>query len=190
MSTVIGTPDYPELQRRWKWFVVLGAIAAILGLIALWNAVDATLVTTVFIGFVLVAAGIAQMIGAFTADAGGAGSRLLHIALGVLYVLIGVELVADPLRGAVALTVVIAAMLIIEGIIRLVTAFTAAGAGHRGLLVVIGVINILLGAWIWTGIPYSGVAIGIFVGIELLMAGIAWIIVGFAARSQASPAAA
>jgi uncharacterized membrane protein HdeD (DUF308 family) len=55
----------------------------------------------------------------------------------------------------------------------------------------VGVINLLLGLWLWSGIPVSGVAIGFFVGFELVLAGIVWIMGGWMARSLAtSPAAA
>ena len=58
-------------------------------------------------------------------------------------------------------------------------------------MILLGVLNILLGIWLWTGIPLSGIAIGIFVGLQLLVAGMAWIIAGFMGGSGSEqPAAA
>ncbi len=57
-------------------------------------------------------------------------------------------------------------------------------------MIVLGIINILLGFWIWTGIPVSGVVIGVFVGIQLLIAGMAWIIAGFSSGPSQAAAAA
>ena len=54
----------------------------------------------------------------------------------------------------------------------------------------VGVINLLLGLWLWSGIPVSGVAIGFFVGFELVLAGIVWIMGGWMSRSLATSAAA
>ena len=79
----------------------------ILGLIALWNVVDATLVTVAFVGVMILLAGIAQIIGAFMTG-GSTGWRVLLGLLGVLYVTVGFNVLADPLRGAVALTIVVA----------------------------------------------------------------------------------
>jgi uncharacterized membrane protein HdeD (DUF308 family) len=181
--------DYPTdeaLSSRWKWFVGFGVVIAILGLIALLNVADATLVTTVLVGFLLVFGGIAQIIAAFAAET-GLGWRILMGILGVLYIVVGLDIIADPLRGAILLTVVIAIVLIVDGIIRLFHAITGP-SGHKLLNGTIGVIDILLGLWLWTGIPISGLAIGFFVGIQLLMAGILWIALGWMARpkSQAS----
>ena len=50
------------------------------------------------------------------------------------------------------------------------------------LLLLTGVINLALGAWLWTGIPVSGLAIGLFVGIDLLMAGVTWMVMALAVR--------
>lgn len=174
-------PSEAELRNRWKWFVGFGVVLVILGAIALWNVVDATLVTTIFIGWLLVLGGIVQIIGAF-ATSGSMGARVLIGLVGILYAIVGFNIVADPLQGAVALTIVIAIVLIVEGIIRLFAAFNEA-TPQRGLVAVLAVINILLGLWLWSGIPTTGVAIGFFVGLQLLFAGILLIVGGFAARS-------
>ena len=174
-------PSEAELRNRWKWFVGFGVVLVILGAIALWNVVDATLVTTIFIGWLLVLGGIVQIIGAF-ATSGSMGLRVLMAVVGILYAIVGLNIVADPLQGAVLLTIVIAIVLIVEGIIRLFAAFSEA-TPQRGLVAVLAVINILLGLWLWSGIPTTGVAIGFFVGLQLLFAGILLIVGGFAARS-------
>ena len=49
-----------------------------------------------------------------------------------------------------------------------------------------GVIDILFGIWLWTNIPVSAVAIGVYVAVILLMAGITWIMAGFMARPSAA----
>lgn len=176
-----------ELRGRWKWFVGLGAVMVVLGVVILLNVVDATLITTVLIGWLLVIAGIAEVVTAF-GQGRGVPSRLLHGLLAVLYVVVGLNIVADPLRGAIALTVVISIMLIVEGIIRLVEAI-AYRPLHAGLLGVVGVVNIVLGLWLWTGIPVSGLAIGLFVGLQIVMAGVMWVVLGWTARKMAGPAA-
>ena len=191
MGTFVDVPDAEAIRARWKWFVAFGVILAIVGVIALWNAVDATLITTIYVGFLLLIGGVAQLIGAFSAR-GSVGSRVLQALLGVLYAIVGFDLVADPLAGAITLTIVIAVVLIADGVIRLWMAFSDRPR-FALLLAAVGVIDILLGIWLYTGIPASGVAIGLFVGLQLLMAGITWITAGWMARSlsettSASPA--
>ena len=188
----IGTPAVSEIGGRWKWFVVFGVVLAILGLIALYNAVDAAIVTTIFVGWLLVFGGIMQIVAAFTSG-GGTGGRVLMVILGVLYVIVGFDLVADPLAGTLTLTLAVALILIADGVIRLVRTFMGP-AGHRVLETFIAVVNIVLGIWLWTNIPVSALAIGFYVGFMLLFAGISWIVAGIIGRpssqapAQATPA--
>jgi uncharacterized membrane protein HdeD (DUF308 family) len=180
MGTYLDLPVAEAIRARWKWFLAFGVVLAVLGLIALWNAVDATLITTIYVGFLLIVGGVAQLFAAFTMP-GPLSGRLLNAIIGVLYVIVGFDLVADPLAGAITLTIIIAIVLIADGVLRLWSALSERPR-HALLLAAIGVINILLGIWLWSGIPASGVAIGFFVGFQLLMAGIAWIGAGWMAR--------
>lgn len=180
--TIASTPESDAGSGR-GWFIALGVVLVILGLVALWNVIDASLVTTVIIGWVLVIAGIANIIGAFTTNV-GVGWRIVQALLGILYVAVGFNIIADPLAGAIALTVVIGAVLIADGIFRIVAVFMDRPGGSVWMIV-LAVINILFGLWVWTNIPVSGVVIGVFVGVQLLVAGMAWIIAGFMGGTSA-----
>lgn len=173
---------YGETERSWKWLVGVGLLIAIVGLIALYNAVDASLVTAIIVGYGLVVSGIMHVLGGF-APGLGLGWRVVHLLIGIVWVLVGFNIVFNPLSGVLALTVVVAIMLILEGITRIVAALMRRVEGW-GWMIAAGVVDLLLGLWLWTGFPYTGVAIGLFVGIELLLAGLTMISVGWAARSS------
>jgi uncharacterized membrane protein HdeD (DUF308 family) len=81
------------------------------------------------------------------------------------------------------LIVVVGLLLAFDGIMKLIAAFT--GPGNRLLLIVIGILDILLGAWAITNIPFSVTTIGFFVGLMLIFAGINWMVVGWSAKSGA-----
>jgi uncharacterized membrane protein HdeD (DUF308 family) len=184
-----GDPGIEQFRSHWKWFVGIGIALAILGVVMLFNAVDATLVTTILLGFLLVAAGTVQVIGAF-ATPQKTSSRIIQGVLGALYVIVGLYIVSDPLAGAIALTIVVAIWLIVDGAIRLIEAIMYRPP-HWVLAAVVAVLTALLGLWLWSGLPLSGIAIGFFVGLQVLMAGLLWIGLGWMARSlarQAEPA--
>ena len=181
MTAAIGVPNGADLHAKWKWFFAIGLAFVILGLVALGNLVATALVTTLVIGMVMLVAGVVQVFGAFTHE-GSTGQRVFSAVLGILYVVVGFDILGDPLGGAIAITIVIALFLLIGGVVRIVSAFVS-GGGHRILLFVTGVINIVLGAWLWSGIPVSGVAIGLFVGVDLILGGITWMVLGWNAKS-------
>jgi uncharacterized membrane protein HdeD (DUF308 family) len=174
--TISSTPETGARGGR-GWFIALGIALIVLGLIALWNVVDTTLVTTIFIGWLLVIGGVFNVVGAFTTNV-GLGWRLVHALLGLLYVLVGFNLALDPFSGAITLTIVLGALLISDGIFRIVGAFMDR-RDDTVWMVVLAVVNILFGLWILTGIPMSGVVIGVYVGVQLVVAGIAWLVAGF-----------
>jgi uncharacterized membrane protein HdeD (DUF308 family) len=188
-SMTIASPPDTDAGSRRGWFIALGVVLFILGLVALFNAVDATIVTTIIVGWVLVIAGFANIIGAFMSSA-GIWWRLLQGLLGILYIVVGFDIAQDPLSGAIALTIVIGAVLIADGIFRIVASFMDRQAGGTVWMIVLGIVNILLGFWIWTDIPLSGIVIGVFVGIQLLIAGMAWIIAGFSSGPSQAAAGA
>lgn len=187
--TMVGVPDPAAVRSHWTWYFLVGIALVVLGVIALGNLVATTLVTTLVVGMLLILAGVFQVFGAF-AHSSSLGWRILGLVLGFLYVLVGWDILANPLSGALTLTLALAIFLFASGIVRVITAFTAAGGGHRLLLFLTGAINVLLGFWIWTGIPISGLAIGLFVGIDLIMAGVTWMFLAASARRLPDTAAA
>lgn len=167
------------LGSRWRWFVVYGVALGVLGILALWNVMDATLVTTVFVGWLLLFGGVMQIVGAVTM--GGGVWRIVHAGLGILYLLVGFNLIADPLAGAVTLTLALGLLLIIDGAGRVAVAVAQRG-GNAIWMALLGILNILFGFWLWTGIPVSGLAIGFYAGVALLVASATWISLGLATR--------
>ena len=147
----MAAPSDETLRGRWKWFVGIGIVLVIVGLIALANVVDATLITTVIVGIALVFGGTMQIVGAWAAE-GSTGRRVLMAVLGVLYIIVGFNVIADPLAGAVALTVVVALFLIVDGVLRIFSALVPE-TENKVLTIVFGIVMIILGGWLWSGIP-------------------------------------
>jgi uncharacterized membrane protein HdeD (DUF308 family) len=177
----MAVPSDEALRGRWKWLVGIGALLVVVGLIALMNAVDATLVTTIIVGIALAFGGAMQIVGAWASE-GSTGRRALMAILGVLYIIVGIEIIADPLAGAIAIAIVVALFLIVDGVLRIASGFVHE-TENKVLTILFGIAMIILGAWLWSGLPVSGVAIGFFVGLQLLIAGVVWILIGLAARS-------
>ena len=123
-------------SRWWWWFVVYGVALGVVGILALGNIMDAALVTTVFVGWLLLFGGIMQLVGAVTM--GGGAWRIFHAGLGILYIVVGFNLIADPFSGAITLTLALGLLLIFDGAGRLAGAFAQRGdinlggaPGHR-----------------------------------------------------------
>ena len=118
------------------------------------------------------------------------GGFLLELLLAVLYFVAGVIIVSAPAGSALALTLVIAAYLLVGGIFRVVAAFSLRFRGS-GWLAFSGVVAFILGLAVWQNWPATGLwFIGLCVGVELIVQGVSWIALGLTASLGAAARAA
>src|SRR6185312_14117647 len=120
-SPIAGAPVLECPTGRWWLCALLGLVLLAGGIFLLWNVVAASIVTAIFFSAALVVAGVFQIIHAFSAR--GWGSLALSAIIGVLLVAGGFMLAANPLATSLGLTLGIAAVILVSGIVRLVLAF-------------------------------------------------------------------
>ncbi len=184
MSDLTASADRSRPRTRWGWFVALGIAQLVLGIIAWFDVIAFTIAGVIFIGALLVVAGVFQIVHAFMDREWGGFA--LHLLVGVLYVVGGFLLMDDPLPGAVVVTILVAAALIVGGILRIVI-----GVRHRhmpgwGLMLVGGVISLVVGVMLYLMLPWSGLwVVGTLIAIELIMHGVSWIQFGLTLRKTA-----
>ncbi len=176
----LTAPASSHLPRIWLWFVVLGVVQSILGFIALGSPLVMGLATAVLIGWMLIIGGVLEIVH------GIAGRQwrgfFVDLLSGVLYVVIGFMVAANPGLTLLTVTLLVAMFLFISGIFRIVMAL-AERFPHRGWMLLNGMISLLLGVSIWRQWPLSGLwVVGLFVGIELLLHGWSLIMLGLAGK--------
>ncbi len=171
-----------ELKKNWGWFFALGLALVVLGIIALGASVATTMVSILFLGWLLIIGGALSVVHAFFREKKW-GGFFIDLLTGILYLVVGFMLVANPAAGAVALTLLIAFFLIFEGVFRIGVALSARWH-HWGWLLLNGIITLVLGIAIWAQWPLTGLwVIGLFIGIELIFNGWGLIMLGVAAKS-------
>lgn len=186
-DTLLG-PRFREnlerLRERWTSFVVFGVALAVVGLCAMASSVVATLAVMLTFGSLLVVGGVVFLAGsAFSRDWEG---FFLSMLAGVLYLMAGVLMVARPFEAAEAYTLVLAMLFLVEGLFGVV----AAASGrfrHWEVVLFHGLITMLLGGMLLKGWPFTGFwVIGLFVGINLLLAGGSYIALGLRLKNLPS----
>lgn len=151
---------------------VMGFLTLLMGLIAVSAPLVAGTAIIFIVGILMLIAGIAQITSGLRAE--GMSHKLLPLILGAVVSLGGISMLIHPIVGLQVLTLFIAAYFLAEGIWKIVASFNFRPA--QGWLAVLfsGVITLALGALIWVQWPLSGEwAIGILVGVNLLMTGFA-----------------
>ncbi len=176
---------YPEqLRSRWGWFAALGIIMIVAGFIALMSVVMATVVGALLVGIMMIASGIVEIVHGFQMK--GWGRFFMWIVIGAFYALAGILIVWNPLLASVALTLVIGIVLVFAGIARILLATQMRSAAPWGWVLLSGAITALLGIIIILQWPVSGFyVLGIFLGVDLIIAGASWLGAAMAFRRVA-----
>ncbi|MFV2092031.1 MAG: HdeD family acid-resistance protein [Hyphomicrobiales bacterium] len=176
------------INEKRGWFIALGIILVLIGAVAVIWPFFATLSTALFVGWVLIAGGIAQVIHAFwVKDWGG---FIWAMLIGLLETAAGIALLTYPVEGIVALTIYMAIVFIAEGALRIIMAF-----GHKPhagwvWLLIGGIVSIGVGVMLWAKLPSSALwAIGLLVGVNVTVAGWTLLMLAFAARNLPDPEA-
>ena len=166
------------------WFMVLGIILVILGMVAIIFPLMATIAAKIFLGWLFLIGGVVQVVHAFSTQKWGA--FILNLLIGVLYVVAGAYLAFLPLSGILTLTIVLAALFIAEGVLQVIMAFRVRDHGGWGWMLFSGVVAIAVGVLIWMNFPGSAAwALGLLAGVNMITSGWAFIFLATAAGKMA-----
>ena len=153
----------------WGWILAYGVVSAVLGLAAFAWPFAATLAATLVIGAFFIAAGIVS-IGAGIFGKGHEG-RGYAIGFGLLSLIVGLLMAFEPATGAFSLTLMVAIWLGIRGAMEV--GLGARFRRGRGLMIALGVINILLAVYVLATLPWSALTLpGFILGISFLFGGV------------------
>lgn len=180
--------DADTLRKYSTWFTVYGVLLALLGILAIAMPYIATLATSIFIGWLLVASSVLGLYAVYSAgkDAPGFWWNLITA---VLYLAAGIMLLVNPVTGALSLTIVLMAYLLAGGVAKLVLGFQHKKDIPNAWFWILfsGLVDIVLAFLIIQGLPGTAFwAIGLLVGINLVMMGIAIVFTAQSCKKMAS----
>jgi uncharacterized membrane protein HdeD (DUF308 family) len=177
----------PVTRRRKYWSVVLalGVAQIVVGALAVSFAFSATLASVMLLGVLLLVCGGIQVAGAIWArDLAG---FTLFLLLGIMYVVAGTLILANPLAAEKGLTLLLGVAFLVGGVYRVaVVLFERFPAW--GWVLFNGVITTMMGYIICQLWPASGLwVIGLFVGIDLILNGATWSVMAIGIRNKNTP---
>jgi uncharacterized membrane protein HdeD (DUF308 family) len=184
MSDIAQTVGLAPLRAKSGWIAALGVVYVIAGVVALGSIVFATVVSVFVVGVMMLIAGVAEVFNAFQVKTWG--KFLLWLLLGALYIFAGFVTFENPLLAAAVLTLLLGFSLLVSGVMRIVLAFSMKDEMPWIWVAASGVITLLLGLVILAHWPVSGLYIlGLFLGIDLIIAGVGWIGIGLGLKRHA-----
>jgi uncharacterized membrane protein HdeD (DUF308 family) len=159
------------------WAIVM----IVLGFLAILMPFATGIGVAIFVGWIMVFGGIAYVAYAFAAKS--AGAFLWRMLVGIVYVGGGGYLAFHPGIALESLTLVMAAIFLIEGILEIVVYFQFRSLSGSGWILFDGLITLVLAYLIWRPWPSSSAwAIGTLLGINLIVSGTTRLMYSVAAR--------
>lgn len=177
----IGNLEFEAVRDRRGWFMALGILLVVLGMIAIGAPLASGIAINLLIGWLLVISGIAHGIHAFKASGWRGG--LMQILCGLLYLGVGTMMVVNPIAGLLALTVMVLVYFILSGIFKTILAIRVENLPQRGWVTVSGILSLVLAIYVGSQFPASALwVIGLLVGIEMVFSGWSFVMLALAAR--------
>lgn len=173
--------DLEHLRGKWGWFLAFGIALIILGTVALTFIPAATLGSVIVLGWLMILSGFVETVEAVRVRRWQ--GVFLHIIGGVLGVLVGLMIVANPVAGALVWTLLFAAFLSVVGLFRIIVALHLKFRTW-GWAVFDGAIALALGVMLMAKWPSSAIwFLGFTLGISLILRGWSTVMFAFAVRS-------
>lgn len=159
-----------EIKRQAGWSIFASVIMIVAGVLAIVVPNVSGIAATIFIGSLLVVAGIAHFV--FASYLRGGAGMWWGILLGLLCIGTGGYMFLHPYVGLASLTLALAAWLFMQAILEFLFAYYLRPLPGVGWMVFEGIVMIILGVLICLTWPAStDVVIGTLVGVGLIFSG-------------------
>jgi uncharacterized membrane protein HdeD (DUF308 family) len=184
MSTLADTAFGKALHKEASQLMWLGVALLAVGVVALVFPMVSTLIVTLFVGWLLIIGGALSLWVAFSIR--GAGPFFGALLFSLLSIAAGVFIVARPGVGALAITITLGALFMVQGAFEGVFAFEVRPARGWGWMLLSAIASIVLSIVILSGLPaVSLVTLGILIGVNFISSGLAYLLVGGAVKHEA-----
>lgn len=163
---------------------VAWAIAmVVLGFVAILMPLAAGIGVAIVIAWIMVFGGFVYLAYAFSAHS--AGAVLLRSLVGIAYIVVGGYLAFRPGIALVTLTLAVAAVFLIEGITETIVFFQHRSLPGSSWMLLDAILALILSYLIFRPWPSSSTwAVGLLVGINLIVSGTAWLMYSVTARKM------
>lgn len=187
MAKEIDQKDIDEIMEKlkasWGWMIGFGIVSLIGGFLCFANPLAATITADYLAGFFFLLLGIAQTFQGFSIREWG--GFLWTVAVGLLTLVVGGVLIANPVQGAATLTVLVGVLLFLLGGAKIAYSISMRPTSGWIWVLVSGILSVVLGLIIFTNFPWSAVnVLGLFLGVELTFNGVMLLMTGWSLRSN------
>jgi len=174
-----------QIAEHWGWFLALGIVLIAAGIAAIAFPLLSTVAVKIALGWLFLVGGFSMLAHAFRARHWR--GMPWEALVGLMYVLAGGYLAFFPLTGILTLTILLAAMFLLEGGLEIIMALSLRPHQGLGWLLLSGLTAVAAGTLIALELPSSAAwAIGLLAGINLLASGWGFLFLALRGRHDAA----
>lgn len=188
MKTVGNDLLRHQLHENRKWYLALGIVLTLFGIVLLGALPFATLSMVLLFGVLMMLGGVVHFIAAFKIFDGG--FRLLWALFGLLYLAAGYYAFTTPIKTAIVLTQLLAIILIIAGIVRILNAVIFHRLQGWGWTLLSGILTLATGVIILMSPDAPFWVLGLFLAIDILFQGINYLTLASYIKTEVPPSSA
>ena len=171
--------DFNNVKNK-KWFIGVGFISVIVGLLVINWPVIASIDITRIIGYFFVAIGLVQFY--HTCNIIKIKSNVWYVVESIIYIIGGLFIVFKPMLGLIDITLVILFLMMFSGVLRVLWAISNSQIiKNVSWLILNGVISIVISIYflnLLSNPEYSSILLGILVGVSLILNGVTFVMIG------------
>ncbi len=172
------------IKQGSKWGILWGVLLIVLGVVAIAEPFLAAIALVTFLSWLLILVGVVHVAVAFHAHSGT--SIAWKLLIGVAYIFIAVYLLMRPGVGVATLTLMLAFLFLIEGVLDFMLWWKSRSSDGAFWILVDSAVTLILGGMIYVHWPSSSVwAVGTLVGISMIMSGVTRVMLSLAVRKIA-----
>ncbi|WP_421982169.1 HdeD family acid-resistance protein [Roseibium sp.] len=173
-ATELATDFKQAIKEGKSNLMWVGIMMAVVGAIAIFFPFAATITANYMVGFLFLFSGALGVWHSFSIK--GTGPFFGALLMGLITVVAGVFLLANPLEGVLILTLTVGIVFIFEGAYQIFAAFELRPTRGWGWMLVSAIISIAAGLLIVSKLPGTSLfVLGLIMGINFLSTGISMI---------------
>lgn len=172
------------IHAHWKVFLIQGVFMMILGLFAVALPHISTLAIEIFVGWLFIIGSFFRVLAILRSRT--APGFWWSLLTAMVVIALGLVLIVQPLQGVLTLTLLLAVILVVEGLGAILISFEfRRHLRNWGWVLFSGIVDLVLAYLIWQGWPDTAAwAIGLLVGINMFFFGLALMMTAIAARKM------
>ena len=172
----------PVIKKASAWVIIWGIVTFDCGILAIILPLTFSFGIALIIGCLVLVAAIAHLFFAF--ETRSVDAFLWQMLVSVLYGVAAICLLVNPLLSVLSLTLILAILLLLEGILELALYFVLRRFHHSVWVLIDGIGTLILGILMvrqWP--PATPEIIGALIGISLMLSAVSRVALSFAVRT-------